>query len=342
MISISIIIPIYNVAQYIKRCIDSILIQESADCGIECILVNDCTPDNSMEIVNDVVDDYHGKIHFVVCNHDKNRGLSAARNTGILAATGDYLLFVDSDDYLNDDCLELMLNGLKAYPNVDVIVGNALARRYGRTFFPPVSEPTLLTNKDDVLQRVFFAKLHFHAWNRLVRRDLLFHQKIFFIEGLLYEDMPWTYDLMTQMSSMLVLPNSTYVYEYNENSIVNTTTNKINDVVYSVCFIVNHILDNIRKNIRSDCRIYCLGVLLRTIDAVKETPCSKEMLKLLVSTQSRLVKEAISSGRLLLALFFLTSFKPLVYLYSIPFVRNNYHRLTVLYSKIEGSIDKII
>ena len=89
MIKVSIIIPIYNVAQYIKRCIDSVLIQECVDCDIECILVNDCTPDDSMEIVRSMMDDYHGEIHFVICNHDKNKGLSAARNTGILVATGD-------------------------------------------------------------------------------------------------------------------------------------------------------------------------------------------------------------------------------------------------------------
>ena len=342
MIKVSIIIPVYNVAQYIRRCIESIFVQESAACDIECIIVNDCTPDDSMDIVHTMVDDYHGKIHFVVCNHDMNKGLSAARNTGIMSATGDYLLFVDSDDYLSDDCLDSMINGLNIYPNVDVIVGNALSRKYNEPFFPPVSKLTLLTDKNDVLRRVFFAKLHFHAWNRLVRRDFITHHKLFFIDGLLYEDMPWTYMLMAQMSSMLVIPNNTYIYEYNENSIVNTTANKINQVVSSVCYIVNYILDHIVKDIRSDCRIYCFGILLRTIDKTKKYPCSKEFSKLLVSTQCRLVKEAFRSGRLLLTLFFLTSLKPLFLLYSVPIIRMNYHRLTVIFSKVESPIDKYL
>ena len=79
---LSIIIPIYNVEKYIRRCIESVMTQSVSGLGIECILVNDCTPDDSMRIVNEMIDSYLGPIQFVVLQHDKNRGLSAARNTG--------------------------------------------------------------------------------------------------------------------------------------------------------------------------------------------------------------------------------------------------------------------
>jgi glycosyltransferase involved in cell wall biosynthesis len=341
MIKLSIIIPVYNVSQYVRRCILSIIDQKNVRADVECIIVNDCTPDDSMDIVHCVIDDYSGSIHFVVCNHEVNKGLSAARNTGIMNATGDYVLFVDSDDYLNNDCLDLMIGGLEKYQNVDVVLGNAFSRKYNRPFFPPVSSPTLLTDTSEILLKVFFAELHFHAWNRLVRRDLLIENEIFFVEGLLYEDMPWSFKLLTTMSSMLVLPYNTYVYEYNESSIMNTTDEKINKVVNSFCYIINYILDNIYKNVRSDCRIYCFGILLRTIDMTNKYMCSNEMYKNLKSVKRRLISEAFFSGRLLMTLFFLTSLKPFVHIYTIPLIRRNYHKVTVLFSKIERTIDHL-
>ena len=96
---VSIIIPVYNVAKYIERCLLSVLNQTWPD--LEVILVNDCTPDNSMEIVRRVVAS-HPRGAVVRClEHEENRGLSAARNTGISASVGDYLYFLDSDDYIS-------------------------------------------------------------------------------------------------------------------------------------------------------------------------------------------------------------------------------------------------
>jgi len=97
--TISIIIPVYNVENYIWKCLDSVIAQKCDGFNIECILVDDCTPDNSMVIVEDVVNNYHGKdVNFVILHHEVNKGMSIARNTGIDASTGDYVCFLDSDD----------------------------------------------------------------------------------------------------------------------------------------------------------------------------------------------------------------------------------------------------
>ena len=115
MINVSFIIPIYNVEQYVLRCFMSLLAQETAEANIECVVVDDCSPDNSMNIVNQIVSDYEGNIQFEVLTHDKNRGLSAARNTGLKHAAGDYIYFVDSDDYLMPNSLQYFLDNLKVY-----------------------------------------------------------------------------------------------------------------------------------------------------------------------------------------------------------------------------------
>ena len=93
---VSIIIPVYNVSLYIERCIKSVMSQTYQD--IECILVNDATPDDSIAIAERLIADYNGTIQFRILNHEHNKGQSTARNTGIDASTGDYLYFLDSDD----------------------------------------------------------------------------------------------------------------------------------------------------------------------------------------------------------------------------------------------------
>ena len=103
MISISIIIPIYNVELYVKRCLESVMAQECSNVEIECILVDDNSLDNSMLIAERLIDKYVGKIKFVIIRHERNLGLSVARNTGMKYATGEFLMFVDSDDIVEPD-----------------------------------------------------------------------------------------------------------------------------------------------------------------------------------------------------------------------------------------------
>ena len=127
MLKISIVIPIYRVEKYIGECLDSIIIQEHEGIDLECILINDCTPDKSVEVVVKKLQNYHGRINFIIKHHNVNRGQCAARNTGSEYATGDYILFVDSDDTLAPGALQYFHEELdKANSNeVDVIMGNS-------------------------------------------------------------------------------------------------------------------------------------------------------------------------------------------------------------------------
>ncbi|MFR5960350.1 MAG: glycosyltransferase family 2 protein [Bacteroides stercoris] len=92
--NISVIIPIYNVEKFVERCILSIINQTYTK-EVECIIVNDCTPDSSMKIVERLVADYKGQIRFKLLNHERNKGIAAVRNTGLNAASGDYIIYSD-------------------------------------------------------------------------------------------------------------------------------------------------------------------------------------------------------------------------------------------------------
>lgn len=90
--TISVIIPVFKVEQYIRRCLESVIDQENDRYKIECLIVDDCSLDSSMIIVDDIIKNYHGTtIDFKIISHDRNKGLSEARNSGIKASTGDYL-----------------------------------------------------------------------------------------------------------------------------------------------------------------------------------------------------------------------------------------------------------
>ncbi|MBO6252520.1 MAG: glycosyltransferase family 2 protein, partial [Bacteroidaceae bacterium] len=121
--SVSIIVPVYNVQPYVEDCIRSVM-RQTYDGRMECIVVDDCGTDDSIAIVEKVVADYDGPITFKILHHTHNRGLSAARNTGIDASTGDYLFFLDSDDEITNDCIKKLSAVLEKDGEIEIVQGN--------------------------------------------------------------------------------------------------------------------------------------------------------------------------------------------------------------------------
>ena len=115
---------VYNVEKYVAECLNSVISQTYDHSKIECIIVNDCTTDDSMDIVYEIIKKYDGGMSFIICRHEHNEGLSAARNTGIEVAKCNYIFFIDSDDYIYPNSLELLLNASKIYGYSDMVVGN--------------------------------------------------------------------------------------------------------------------------------------------------------------------------------------------------------------------------
>jgi len=106
--SISIIIPVYNVEPYIAECVESVMRQTYTG-PMECIIVDDCGTDKSIEIVKQLITEYKGPIDFRIQHHEHNRGLAVARNTDTDAATGDYIYYLDSDDWVEPNIVELLV-----------------------------------------------------------------------------------------------------------------------------------------------------------------------------------------------------------------------------------------
>ncbi|MCD8318029.1 MAG: glycosyltransferase [Paraprevotella sp.] len=218
---VSIVIPVYNVALYVEDCLKSVLAQTYDD--LEVVIVNDCTPDGSMELVRRVLGDSKIKREVQILEHDCNKGLSAARNTGLAHCTGEYVFFLDSDDEITPDCIEILVKEGVGSRRPDMVVGDYVVRN-STDFFPPLKMPTtFLQDKEDIVRTYMEEKVYVMAWNKLVRKDFITGNGLFFREGLIHEDCLWSFQCTCAASSVAIVKHPTYIYKVRANSIKSST-----------------------------------------------------------------------------------------------------------------------
>lgn len=222
---ITIVLPVYNVSAYIKRCMQSVMIQTYHD--IECIIIDDCTKDDSMDKCKQMIAEYKGPIHFQILHHEKKRGLSAARNTGTEAANGDYIIYIDSDDSISNDCIEKLVAPIMRDNTIEMVIGNAekIYEGYSHPIKRITSGKSEDLNGQEVVRGHFFSGkgLRGYAWNRLVKKDFLNRYNITFKEGLMWEDELWVFFVMKHLSHLYILPDITYQYYIRSGSIMLAT-----------------------------------------------------------------------------------------------------------------------
>lgn len=226
MIKVSIIIPVYNVNQYIKECLCSV-ISQTYEGEIECIVIDDCGTDNSITEVKRIINEYDGPIEFKILYHKHNRGLSAARNTGIKEATGDYLYFLDSDDSIIPECIELMVNTLKRYPQAELIQAGAISKcagfniEHSKIFLEYTENSQWI--KSAFLKRTVFPVT---SWNKLIKKSFIIKYNLFFKEGIIHEDEHWNYYACKYLSSLAICKKNIYNYNIRSGSIMHSNNNR--------------------------------------------------------------------------------------------------------------------
>ena len=239
---ISIIVPVYNVEKYIRKCLDSILNQTFKE--FELILVNDGSIDNSGKIC----DEYALKDKRIKVIHKKNGGLSSARNAGLDVVRGEYIGFVDSDDWIEPNMYELLYKVAK-FKNADIVAcnysqfkeKNKLLKKDG-IYLNKIEEIELEKLYEHILEKKY-PQIYWSAWNKLWKRDLIGNLR--FKEGRIYEDKLFLYEI---------------IYRNNEKKIY-----KINDELY------HYRIDNISIT-RSIIGIKNLDYLKNIIDIYKVIP----------------------------------------------------------------------
>lgn len=208
MEKISVIIPVYKVEDYLHKCVDSVINQDYEN--LEIILVDDGSPDSCPAIC----DEYAKKDKRIKVIHKQNGGLSDARNAGIDAATGEYIIFLDSDDMLNDNSLGLIAEKAKHKP--DIIIGNVMQySEEGKA----LGLSQAVAEKDikhfavsDVLKYLGYKGIFWPAYRFIVRRELIIGGKLYFMKGILHEDLEWVPKAVSAASSFAVLDEPFYRY----------------------------------------------------------------------------------------------------------------------------------
>lgn len=221
-IKVSVIIPVYGVESFIGRCAESLL-NQTLD-NVEFIFVNDATPDNSVNIIKQVISKYPQRADYCkIITHEENRGLPSARNTGLAHSTGDYIFHCDSDDYVEPTMLEDMYHA--AIENKADIVWSDWYLTYAKTerYMHQPSYDTPL----DAIKSMLSGGMKFNVWNKLVRRTLYSNNNICFPNGCgMGEDMTMIM-LFVHAKKVMHLPKAYYHYvKLNSGAFSQTYSNK--------------------------------------------------------------------------------------------------------------------
>lgn len=214
MSKISVIIPIYNVEKYLEKCLKSVINQTYKD--LEIICVDDCSPDNS----NKIVQEYLKKDSRIkLIKREKNGGLSAARNSGLEIATGDYIYFLDSDDWIDLDYLEKMYNAITSKNQEAVCSTNIL-----NVFEDGTSKP--LMKRDFEEKFVPYSHACQMAWSWLLKKSFLDKFDVIFPIGLKYEDLYFFNVVIRTLGEVYAINTTTYYHFENKNSIMGSAENR--------------------------------------------------------------------------------------------------------------------
>lgn len=210
MTKLSIIVPIYKVEKYIHQCLESIFRQGMNDDVFEVILVNDGTPDKSMEVIADIIET-HQNIHVI---QQENQGLSMARNNGMSHATGKYIIFVDSDDLLVGGGLPFLLEEA-IETDADLVVADYLKvnDKDVNNLQVNINKKIIVTEKTG--EELFLEDIDphdCHVWHSLYKREFLQQNRITFVPGIFFEDVPFTHECVIKAKRCLRINAPMYIY----------------------------------------------------------------------------------------------------------------------------------
>ena len=231
MAKITVIVPVYNMEKYIERCLKSLLSQTLED--IEIIVVNDGSTDKSKEIILDFLESYGN----IIYKEKENEGVAVARNYGLKAASGEYITFLDPDDYIEKDMYEKMYNKAKEEEEEADLVECDFYWEYPNKKKQDVGKVYL--GKKDMLVNVRVM-----PWNKLIKKSIIQDNNIRFPKGLKYEDVEFTYKLVPYCNKVSFVKKPFVHYMQREDS----ASYSYNEKVADIFLVLDDVIEYYRSN----------------------------------------------------------------------------------------------
>lgn len=218
---VTISIPIFKCEKFIIRCLESVKNQTYKN--LEIVLVNDCTPDDSMLLVKNFID-ANPDLTIKIIEHQENSGLSVVRNNGIKASTGKYLFFLDSDDEITTDCIELLVKKAEETDAQIIIAQNRWINTFDNTTkdfgFPTITEKKYYNNNLEIFSVYSKGGFPSSSWNKLFKRDFIVDNQIYFVPGLFAQDELWFFHLLLKTDTLAIIDDITYLYYLHGESVI--------------------------------------------------------------------------------------------------------------------------
>lgn len=249
---VSIVIPVYGVEAFIEKCAVSLFEQDYKN--IEYIFVNDATKDNSIQILSKVIERYpNRKGQIIIINKKENEGLPQARKTGVFHTTGDYVLHVDSDDWLDDNAISILVNELETHP-VDLLYFSYY-REYGKT--TKICHEKKFSDKMEYLRSLLSFDAFGSVWNKIVKRKI-YQANIIYPKYNMHEDLALTCQLCYFSDTIRFLDVPLYHYvRFNTNSICKkdgkqASVQRLNQRAKNLALIDNFLMKNSLESLFSN------------------------------------------------------------------------------------------
>lgn len=246
---ISVIIPVYNAHKYIKKCIESIIYQNYTD--IEIIIVNDGSTDNSLQIIND----FATKDNRIRVINIKNSGRSVARNTGIEHSSGQFIMFVDADDELEENAIKNLYNAINDNDS-DIAIGNTHVvydvhqeLKESDDWYFTIRHKGNLKITDKLIEEIQCC-----PWGKIFKRDIIDKYDLRFPKNLIYEDAFWHWAYLTSCNKITFINNIVYKYFRRKGSIMSLTYDRVEGLAIQHLYIIEKIFNFWKKNNIINCR----------------------------------------------------------------------------------------
>ena len=290
MILLSIILPIYKVEKYIGDCLDSITRNITRHKDVEIVLVNDGTPDHSMDIVSS----YYPIFANVKVINQKNAGLSSARMSGFQNSTGAYVWFVDTDDWISNTAVETIFDTISKNPGIDLIMSPLLWTGDTDEKKDYFLSDNIITDGKTVL---YGKNLPVWASQRfIIRRPLFNYKELYFPENLIHEDEYFNRILLYKASTVFILKDPIYYYRQRAGSIINSNNIRSSYNLISIFKLLDsfntRIVDAKEQIQFKNC---CMELLTLSYKRSAEIFCSREFRKFRKENWSYIMHQSMKS-----------------------------------------------